>query len=144
MTQQTWTSSAFYRALEARLDGLMRGQVLLQDLPPAVAAWFYAGEAYGRRSRQPEITRLEREVNLLHYWLTPERERKAWIEQRLQARITEMTEDDLDRVEALLHDIAADTQIPTHQHSLRSGHTPPESGVRDDIRQPPERRQRAA
>ena len=100
-------SAAAERTLEAWLAGLMEGRIRVQDLPLCVSAWLHIGEHYGRAARQPEIDRLEREANLLNYLLIPERERRADIEERLRARLANMTIDDLDELDHLLQHIAA-------------------------------------
>lgn len=80
---QRWTFEQFSQTLDQRLDELMKGQVLLQDLPLAVAAWFYAGEAYGRADRQLEIDLLEHEANILWMQAFTPKERHAEYQRRL-------------------------------------------------------------
>lgn len=129
---QTWTLEAFARNLEQRLDELMRGQIRLQDLPPAVSAWFYAGEAYGRASRQSEIDALERETNRLHFlaFHTPGERRE-----RLLARIDEglatADEETWDRLE---HDLQQMAGQQLHTNSIRTGPAPDGNGVTSDHR----------
>ena len=96
-----WTlSDQAERTLDAWLDGLQRGQIRLQDLPPSVAAFIHAGEAYGRASRQPEIDRLNHLLDA--YWarafLTND-ERRERILQRLDRGLQEADEATWARIE---------------------------------------------
>ena len=100
-----WTVSGHAeRTLDAWLDGLQRGQIRLQDLPPSVSAFFYAGEAYGRASRQPEIDTLTHQLDA--YWarafLTHD-ERRERILQRLDKGLQGADEATWERIE---HELA--------------------------------------
>ncbi len=127
---QTWTLEAFARILEQRLDELMRGQIRLQDLPPAVSAWFYAGEAYGRAERQPEIDQLEREVQRLHYLaFYSQSERREQLLARLDHGLATANEATWDRLE---HDLAVMAGRQLHIDSIRTGPAPDGNGVTSD------------
>lgn len=76
-------SDAAERTLAAWLTGLMEGKIRIQDLPLCVSAWFHAGEAYGRASRQPEIDRLEHEANSLYMRAYTPKERHEEYQRRL-------------------------------------------------------------
>ena len=105
-----WTlSDQAERTLDAWLDGLQRGQIRLQDLPPSVAAFIHAGEAYGRASRQPEIDLLNHLLDA--YWarafLTND-ERRERILQRLERGLQEADEAAWARIEKELATVVAD------------------------------------
>ena len=79
-----WTlSDQAERTLDAWLDGLQRGQIRLQDLPPSVAAFIHAGEAYGRASRQPEIDALNHQLDLLYLAAFNPKDRAEVLQRRL-------------------------------------------------------------
>lgn len=91
------------QSLETRLDQLQRGEIQLQDLPFAVSAWFHAGEAAGRQDRQPEVDRLNHQLDV--YWarafLTNDQRRER-ILQRLHNGLQEADEATWDRIEQQL------------------------------------------
>lgn len=91
----------------------MDGSLQLWELPPSVAQFFYLGWGDGRAERQPEITRLERENNWLHYQLTPAHQRNTIIEQRLTDHLTEASDDDWGHLEQLLRQIANHSEDAT-------------------------------
>lgn len=120
------------RALEAWLDRLQRGQIQIQDLPPSVAAYLHAGEAYGRAARQPEIDHLNHQLDV--YWarafLTND-ERRERILQRLDRGLQEADEATWERIEQQL--AAASTQpTPAQQadspQAIRADTTSAERG----------------
>ncbi len=121
MTRQRITEAA-ERTLNAWLNGLMQGEVLIQDLPLAVSAWFHAGEACGRASRQTEIDDFEREVQRLGYlaFHTPG-ERRDMLLARLNHGLTTASPEQWDQLEADLHEMAG-TQLnsDTSKHSART------------------------
>lgn len=88
------------RSLEARLEQLQRGEIHLQDLPFAVSAWFHAGEAAGRQDQQPEIDRLNHQLDGLwaRAYLTNDQRRER-ILQRLDKGLQEADEATWDRIE---------------------------------------------
>lgn len=100
-----WTvSDQAERTLDAWLDGLQRGQIRFLDLPPSVAAFIHAGEAYGRAAGQPEIDRLNHQLDA--YWarafLTHD-ERRERILQHLDRGLQEADETTWERIE---HELA--------------------------------------
>lgn len=84
---RAWTFDEFVQSLEQRLDALQRGQVLIQDLPSAVSAWYFAGEAAGRASRQSEIDQLvrayEQKLDMAYMWAFTPKERREEYQRRL-------------------------------------------------------------
>jgi len=130
---QSWTLDEFVQVLDQRLDELMRGEVLLQDLPLALQAWFHAGEIYGREARQPEIDRLERDANLWYYRAnTSPQERQAHIEQRLSQALETAPEHVWDQLEADLA-VMAGRQVNIDD-SVRTGNKPDGNGAHHDDR----------
>ncbi|GAA1608535.1 hypothetical protein [Leucobacter chromiireducens] len=144
MMARRQVSAAAEHTLTHWLDQVSQGQLPLQELPLCVSAWFHAGEAAGRVSRQPEIDQLNHLLDV--YWarafLTND-ERRERILQRLDTGLQEADEKVWDRIEQELAQAAGQRQLNT-QNSLRGGEHPPEQGVNHDSSSAPERRRRAA
>ncbi|WP_416444697.1 hypothetical protein AB3K78_15420 [Leucobacter sp. HNU] len=98
-------SDAAERTLEAWLDQVTKGQLHIAELPLCVSAWFFAGYADGRASRQHEIDRLEHQLDGLwaRAFLKPD-ERRERILRRLDQGLTNATEEQWQQIE---HDLAA-------------------------------------
>lgn len=111
MTRQLHVSEVAEKYLTGWLEAVMAGEIPLWRLPPSVAAFYFAGYAEGRASRQPEIDHLERVSNHLYYLGLPDQERRADIEQRLVARVEQLTSDDWDALEEVLKHLAAEHSV---------------------------------
>lgn len=118
----------------------MKGQLRLQELPLCVSAWFFAGETYGRESRQSEIDQLEQRIRLLEHQLDT-----AYLQAYSPADRREIYQQRLD--EHFRQRDAEFFQEPAQLntlHSLRGGTTPPENGVEHGSSAASERSRRAA
>lgn len=93
-------SEAADHTLELWLHEVMTGQLSLAELPLSVSAWFFAGEAYGRASRQQEVEDLERQVNRFHNLaFETDKDRRDRIEERLSQALEMSTEEQWDQLE---------------------------------------------
>ena len=137
-------SDAAERTLEAWLDQVTKGQLHIAELPLCVSAWFFAGYADGRASRQHEIDRLEHQLDGLwaRAFLKPD-ERRERILRRLEQGLTNATEEQWQQIEHDLAEALRDRQLNT-LHSLRGGPVPPGQGVQYDSSSTSERGDRAA
>ena len=108
MTRRLNVSEVAEKYLTGWLEAVMTGEIPLWRLPPSVAAFYHAGYAEGRTSRQQEISDLERELNRLHIIaFYPESERKQKLLDRLHNRLDEFSEEEWDRLETVIKNIAA-------------------------------------
>lgn len=137
-------SDAAERTLTAWLTGLMEGQVLLQDLPLCVSAWFHAGEAYGRASRQPEIDRLEHEANSLYMRAYSPKDRHEEYQRRLDEHFRLEDQRFFDALTEPKQHPAHPIGQPQNVSSIRAGQQPAETGVNDGSSSTPERSKRTA
>ena len=136
-------SDAAERTLDAWLTGLMEGKIRIQDLPLCVSAWFHAGEAYGRASRDLEVQQLERDVNRWYYLaITTPTQRRDHIERRLSQALEHATVEQWDQLD---QDLAVMAGQPINNvHSIRADPASAETGVNDGSSAAPERRGRPA
>ncbi|MGK0715021.1 hypothetical protein ACR5KS_02990 [Leucobacter sp. W1153] len=72
------------RHLAQWLEALTDGSLQLWELPPCVAAFYFAGYADGLSTRQTEITYLEHQCDLLYMQAFTPKERQAEYARRLQ------------------------------------------------------------
>lgn len=92
------------------LEALMNREIELWGLPPSVAAFYHAGFAEGRASRQHEIDALEREVQRLHYLaFMPANERRTMLLDRLNNGLATANEEQWQQLEKDLHQAAGKT-----------------------------------
>lgn len=108
MTHRLSISNVAEKYLTGWLEAVMAGEIPLWRLPPSVAAFYFAGYAEGRASRQPEIDHLERVTNYLHYMHLSDQERRADIEERLVSRLEQFSVNDWDELEEVLHHLAVE------------------------------------
>ncbi|MBL5973692.1 MAG: hypothetical protein D3X82_08000 [Candidatus Leucobacter sulfamidivorax] len=119
-------SAGAERTLDAWLAGLMEGKIHIQDLPLCVAAWFHAGEAYGRAARQLEIDHANHQADLFYMQAMTPKERQQEYQRRL--------ENHFQRENDLFFADPVDTGTPPDLEGAADGHTPersPHSGARD-------------
>ncbi|WP_157487054.1 hypothetical protein [Leucobacter salsicius] len=122
---------------------LQEGQIRFADLPLSVSAWYFAGLADGRASRQLEVDRLEREANILWMRAFAPKERHAEYQRRLDEHFRLDEQAFFDALEAQ-HNPAHTIGQPQNVNSIRAGQQPAETGVNDGSSAAPERSKRTA
>ena len=128
--------------LAAWLEALADGSLQLWGLPRSVAAFYYAGFAEGRASRQEELERAERTAD--YWWAVaniPEDQRKAAMLELLNARLQNATADQWDQFEQVLKGVAGVN--PAQTDSFGNGETPSIGGKTDGDTHGDSRRQAA-
>lgn len=104
------------------LEALTTGEIELWGLPPSVAAFYFLGEAEGRRSRQTEIDHLSAELNRWHMYATStDKERIDAYNARIAQGLTHATEAQWQQIEADLHKMAGKQSIETDTTSAVEG-----------------------